>query len=296
LKGKLMKRNNVYLSLILGAAISLHSTAVFANTEEEPQTETENSEYVPPAEASNGEGGWAVVDPNTGVVHGVTVCTIDVCGPNGSWGGKMPVEYQGCGNNCVLRFQSQSDGAGGVAGISAGTTWDGDTEKTFTTTSESHQGVTITKTLVPEKTYSRGNGFGDGYVDINTRAVVGEKEDNFVINFNDKEFYNYEDDSETSLLYTRDGKTIKIFDYIGRQQAVNNFQNDVEFFIKEQYPQKNEELAENEGSETVINEPDPAIEIIRNLASSVMDFFKNVFGMAPMVEVPEEATNEGEGQ
>jgi hypothetical protein len=276
-----MKKNNVYLSLILGTAISLHSTVVFANTEDPPQTE--NSEYVPPAEASEGAGGWAVVDPNTGVVHGVTVCTIDVCGPNGSWGGKMPVEYQGCGNNCVLRFQSRSDGAGGVAGISTGTTWDGDTKKTFTTRSESHQEVTITKTLVPEKTYSRGNGFSDGYVNINTRAVVGDKGDNFVINFNDKEFYNYEDNSETSLLYTKDGKNIKIFEYIGRQQAVNNFQNDVNDFL-------NKENEEN------LNIENGYIVRIQNLVSNVMRFFQDAFGMAPMVNNPEEAIDEKEEQ
>ena len=33
--------------------------------------------YTPPPEASQGVGGWAIVHPGTGVVHGVIVATIE---------------------------------------------------------------------------------------------------------------------------------------------------------------------------------------------------------------------------
>ena len=71
--------------------------------------------YVPPAEASEGVGGWAVVDPVTNVVHGVIVCDIQNCGPGGTFDGVLPGEYMGC-TNCNLRFQTRATADGNVAG------------------------------------------------------------------------------------------------------------------------------------------------------------------------------------
>jgi len=77
-----------------------------------PETPTETSApaptettpaYEPPAEALNGVGGWAVVDPATGNVHGVIVATIDTFRERN---GVIGHEYMGCASNCVLRFLS----------------------------------------------------------------------------------------------------------------------------------------------------------------------------------------------
>jgi hypothetical protein len=73
--------------------------------------------YVPPTEASEGVGGWAVVDPVTNVVHGVIVCDIQNCGPGGTFDGVLPGEYMGC-TNCNLRFQTRATEDGNVAGYS----------------------------------------------------------------------------------------------------------------------------------------------------------------------------------
>lgn len=71
--------------------------------------------YVPPPEASEGVGGWAVVDPATGNVHGVIVGTIETFNSVQARGG-MGHEYMGCHASCVLRFQTRATADGNVAG------------------------------------------------------------------------------------------------------------------------------------------------------------------------------------
>jgi len=57
--------------------------------------------YTPPPEASQGVGGWAIVHPGTGVVHGVIVATIETYYANN---GRMQIEYMGCPAGCLLRI------------------------------------------------------------------------------------------------------------------------------------------------------------------------------------------------
>ena len=68
---------------------------------------------VPQANAE-GSGGYAVVDPATGVVHGVIVANSS--DPFGN-GGVMPHEYMGCPAGCIIVQQSTADQNGNVAGI-----------------------------------------------------------------------------------------------------------------------------------------------------------------------------------
>jgi hypothetical protein len=118
------------------------------------------TEYVPPP-GSEGVGGWALVDPSTGQVLGVHVCDISVCGPNGSWGGRLP------GTDYVYRFQTRATPDGNVAGWGNGTFDErsgtfrvGDGENSFR--------------IVPEKTSRNADGtgrsynIGSGIVDITT--------------------------------------------------------------------------------------------------------------------------------
>lgn len=58
--------------------------------------------------------GWAMVAPN-GIVGGVIVCTIEVCGPSGEFHGVIP------GTDTRLILQSQQMEGGNVAGWSGGT-------------------------------------------------------------------------------------------------------------------------------------------------------------------------------
>ena len=194
---KLSKLSVIITTLLLTFFVSSSSFA----EEVAPETPAETSApapaettpaYEPPAEALTGVGGWAVVDPVTGNVHGVIVCTNDVCGPSGSWAGKLPGEYMGC-TNCNLRFQTRATADGNVAGWhgtqtnvdqngNASQTNDGsvtwnEPAKNFTiknsSTDSSNTKVTRTQTLIPEKTASDGKNLYTGIVDINTEYQSG---------------------------------------------------------------------------------------------------------------------------
>ena len=194
---KLSKLSVIITTLILTFFVSSPSFA----EEVAPETPAETSApapadttpaYEPPPEALTGVGGWAVVDPVTGNVHGVIVCTNDVCGPSGSWAGKLPGEYMGC-TNCNLRFQTRATADGNVAGWhgtqtnvdqngNATQTNDGSVKwneptKNFTiknsSTDSSNTKVTRTQTLIPEKTASDGKNLYTGIVDINTEYQSG---------------------------------------------------------------------------------------------------------------------------
>ena len=68
----------------------------------------------PPTPAQVAVGGFAIVNPATGVVHGVIVGSIDYFGDNNK---TMGSEYMGCPVGCLIIKQSTSDQNGNVAGI-----------------------------------------------------------------------------------------------------------------------------------------------------------------------------------
>lgn len=155
-------------------------------------------EYVPPPEAFEGPGGWAVIDPTTGIVYGVIV---------GDWNAETWEEvkntrtvdgYMGCPAPCELRFQTRATADGNVAGWH-GTQTNVDADGNATQTNdgsvrfdESTGNFQInnqtgdsssSQTLVPEKTARDANGegrsmdLGTGIVDIRTskRIVSGSE-------------------------------------------------------------------------------------------------------------------------
>ena len=68
----------------------------------------------PPTPAQSAVGGFAVVNPETGVVHGVIVGNIDYFSGNNR---TMGSEYMGCSAGCLIVQQSTADQNGNVAGI-----------------------------------------------------------------------------------------------------------------------------------------------------------------------------------
>ena len=140
------------------------------------------AEYVPPPEAFEGLGGWAVVDPRTGFVYGVIV---------GNWNEEVWQEvkntrtidgYMGCPGPCVLRFQTRATADGNVAGwhgtqfnvdgsyLNDGSVRFNEQTGTFEINSQSGSGATTQQTLVPSKTSRDVNGEGTS-MDINTGIV-----------------------------------------------------------------------------------------------------------------------------
>lgn len=278
----------IYAAVVLGSALSFGSLPAFAEEvvpEPTPEVEPTPEAYVPPAEASNGPGGWAVVDPNTGVVHGVTVCTIDVCGPNGAWGGRMPVEYQGCGTNCVLRFQSNAAPGGNVAGASQGVTWNGDSQRTFTFTNTDSNGAVHTRTLVPENTYRNTGSFEDGFTNIRSRATISDGNNQVDVDIKSQ---SYNQDRTISLLYTQNDQPVRLFEYLDLQSAANNFKNDMYAFADEQNPAT---VYTDEETEEVVVVPNEIAKAVKAFADTVVDFLRNVFGLEQ--QVSNEETVEG---
>jgi hypothetical protein len=151
-------------------------------------------EYVPPPEAFEGPGGWAVVDPTTGIVYGVIV---------GDWNEETWQEvkntrtvdgFMGCPAPCELRFQTRATEDGNVAGwhgtqtnvdadgnatqINDGSVRFEESTGNFEINNQLEDGVTTTQTLVPEKTSRDENGegrsmdLGTGIVDIRTSKRI----------------------------------------------------------------------------------------------------------------------------
>lgn len=144
------------------------------------------AEYVPPPEAFEGLGGWAVIDPRTGFVYGVIV---------GNWNEEVWQEvkntrtvdgYMGCPGPCVLRFQTRATADGNVAGwhgtqyhvdengnpsySNDGSVRFNELTGTFEINNQSGSGVTTQQTLVPSKTSRDVNGEGTS-MDIHTGIV-----------------------------------------------------------------------------------------------------------------------------
>ena len=148
-------------------------------------------EYTPPPEAFEGLGGWAVVDPATGNVHGVIVGNFN----EEVWEGvnerqsRDSSNYMGCPSPCVLRFQTRATPDGNVAGWH-GTSYNSDgtysndgsvrwdaASGTFTMRNSSSGGGTTSQSIVPSKTSRDSNGegrtynIGSGIVDIETTTT-----------------------------------------------------------------------------------------------------------------------------
>jgi hypothetical protein len=150
-------------------------------------------EYVPPPEAFEGVGGWAVIDPTTGIVYGVIV---------GDWNAETWEEvkntrtvdgYMGCPAPCELRFQTRATADGNVAGWH-GTQTNIDADGNATQTNDGSVRFdqstgnfqinnqtgdsSSSQTLVPEKTARDANGegrsmdLGTGIVDIRTSKKI----------------------------------------------------------------------------------------------------------------------------
>lgn len=219
--------------------------------------------YVPPAEASEGVGGWAVVDPVTNVVHGVIVCTLDVCGPTGSWSGTLPGEYMGC-TNCNLRFQTRATADGNVAGYSGhsydssgnisndnSVKWES-SDNSFSINNETNNSDGVTKTkkkLIPSRTASDGKNLATGFVDIET------KYESNAVNGSTVKVDMAQPDFSSSSSITVDYPAWTTFQY----DSINSLKTNIELDV-------DTELA-------LRNESDVFVETIKELTNKVKRFF-----------------------
>lgn len=292
---KLSKLSVIVTTLILTFFVSSPSFA----EEVAPETPAETSApapvettpaYEPPAEAMNGVGGWAVVDPVTGNVHGVIVATIDTFRERN---GVIGHEYMGCASNCVLRFQTRATDDGNVAGWhgtqtnidsngNASQTNDGsvkwnDTTKNFTiknsSTDSTKAKVTRTQTLIPEKTASDGKNLHTGIVDINTEydssTISGQR-----VKGSTKQ-QNLEDKNSTINVEFPNWAEGKNFTYENPNLFVENIDSDVENELEK----VGLDTTTNPDTELVEESEDVMfVKAIKALTENVKSFFSSLFG------------------
>jgi hypothetical protein len=281
------------LSIFIASPSQAEEVAPEIPTETSAPDPTETTPaYEPPAEAMNGVGGWAVVDPVTGNVHGVIVATIDTFRERN---GVIGHEYMGCASNCVLRFQTRATDDGNVAGWhgtqtnidangNASQTNDGsvkwnDTTKNFTiknsSTDSSKSKVTRTQTLIPEKTASDGKNLHTGIVDINTEYessnIAGQR-----VKGSTKQ-QNFEDKNSAIGIEFPNWSAGKNFTYDNPNLLVENIDSDVDNELNKDgfTTESNEEASDElfEESEDVI-----FVKAIKALTENVKSFFASLFG------------------
>lgn len=255
--------------------------------EPEPAPEPEPS-YTPPPEADDGVGGWAVVNPETGKVHGVIVATKETYEARG---GKIGTSYMGCHADCVLRFQTKSTADGNVAGYSSG----GGTDVSFDKSNDTFKVTTRdgdesrTRTLVPSKTATdkAGMDLSTGFVD----RFSAKRNNNVSVEV-------YEDDENSlndsaSVEYLTWGSDKKLFNYANLLEAAQNLNNDVEEELSIDFTTVQERVIEEEVvdpdtgettitqttiEETVVDEENSFVKTIRTVTSAVNDFFARLLG------------------
>lgn len=211
--------------------------------------------YTPPAEAYQGVGGWAVVHPGTGVVHGVIVATIDTFN---AWGGRMPNEYMGCPAGCLLRFQTRATADGNVAGwhgpevkFNAG---DGTFDLGYTNKTDSGT-TTVHQKLIPALTATDGVNLHTGIVDSRTEFISSRINDLEIKLTKIQERFDGEVASQIAIA------NWKTFDYTSDEQVVANLDNDIDAALVQ------------DGYDPTDPEPTGFVATVKSLTETVKNFF-----------------------
>ena len=300
-----MKINKIAIGTIFALGLSLLASPAYAeDVAEEPAVEiVEESpapapepepapepapepSYTPPPEASEGVGGWAVVDPDTGNVHGVIVGTIDTYKWVEEQGG-MGHEYMGCHAKCVLRFQTRAEESGNVVGVHSHddikVKWDGNDKNTFSY-DQGPSDRRTTSTLVPEKTMLDGRSIDTGVINRKTESTLSG---NVKIEQRQEDYL--DKDVETDIFFPEWGEQGKLFRYLSQLEAERNLQTDIDSdLVSEGYTTEitttetvvDEETGEEtttETTETVIDEENVFVKTVRVWTQSVVDFFRGIF-------------------
>jgi hypothetical protein len=298
-------------ALVAGASVVLASIgatpawAEDAPSETPPSEPAAEAEYVPPPEAHEGVGGWAVVDPETGNVHGVIVGTIETFN---SRGGAIGHEYMGCHSNCVLRFQTRATADGNVAGWHGTQThvdsqgqatqsndgsvkWNPST-RTFSLNNQVVGGQR-SMTLVPERTArdAAGMDLGTGIVDIQTNITREAQGQTARVRVFQSDLQDASSDvSLVFPLWSPEGKTFSYVlgqSWLGANQdsqaALDQITLDVDGALAaDGYTTDESSLDPDTGeevAETVVDDNNAFVQAIRSVTQSVVEFLGTMFGL-----------------
>lgn len=211
--------------------------------------------YTPPAEASQGVGGWAVVDPKTGRVLNVIVMSIDVFN---AWGGRMPLNSECPG--CLLRFQTRATADGNVAGWRDATYDSSDQTFILGNTYADSQGTTrVTRKLVPSLTALDGVNLETGIVNVRTEFISRQVNGIVVKLTNIQENFSSQDETVVEF------QNWQSFEYPNSKEMSENLEADVTNALFEQG--------------YVIDEPAESgfVDTVKKLTKKITGFFGGLF-------------------
>lgn len=257
-------------------------------TESEPRPEPTPAPEVDPDPV----GGWAVIDPVTGDVTNVIVCTESVCGESGAWGGLLPSDTNCPG--CLLRKQTNGTSDGNVAGWRSGggnsVTYDGDEKGTFTIVSEGSAagGGTVSQsmTLDPSLTATDPEGMDlhTGIVRRSTDARFQEGEQAARATVEDSRPEGGALESgETTVTFDA---LAQVFAYESASEAASALAADVDAALVEQGleepvaagPEPESAPEADPAVEDADSEPNTVVRAIRSLVERVTSFLSSWFG------------------
>jgi hypothetical protein len=260
-------------------------------------------EYVPPPEAFQGVGGWAVVDGN-GNVYGVIVGDFNEQVWEEVKNTRTVDGYMGCPAPCGLRFQTRATADGNVAGWHGTQTnvdSDGNASQTndgsvrydapsgnFEITNDDGNGATTVQTLIPEKTSRNADGTGTsmnlstGIVDIRTSKRITSGSESADVTIYRENLADSTADveaslpsvSNTTLRYVFGGETgastdevepdlISILIGMGLTTTVTSV---------------DEETGEETSTE-VLDESNPFVSAVLNVGRGIVEFLTSLFGI-----------------
>jgi hypothetical protein len=262
----------------------------------EPTPEPE-PEYVPPPEALEGLGGWAVVDPDTGRVHGVIVGNFTSMDQWDSAKSRMENSlngYMGCPAPCVLRFQTRATADGNVAGWHGpDVRWDA-SSRTFRMGNQSGDTQT-SQTLVPERTSRNSDGTGrsmdlhTGLVDIQTTTTKRSGDVSATLRTQRDSYLDSTLRASLSLPDLGENGSLLTYEATARSDAdserpgaLDRISLDVDSLLMENgYVITETTIDEETGEETateVIDSSSGFVVAIRDVTRAVVDFFSSLLG------------------
>ncbi len=260
-------------------------------------------EYVPPPEAFQGVGGWAVVDGN-GNVYGVIVGDFNEQVWEEVKNTRTVDGYMGCPAPCGLRFQTRATADGNVAGWHGTQTnvdSDGNASQTndgsvrydapsgnFEITNDDGNGATTVQTLIPEKTSRNADGTGTsmdlstGIVDIRTSKRITSGSESADVTIYRENLADSTADveaslpsvSNTTLRYVFGGETGASTDEV-EPDLISIL---VGMGLTTTVTSVDEETGEETSTE-VLDESNPFVSAVLNVGRGIVEFLTSLFGI-----------------
>ena len=260
-------------------------------------------EYVPPPEAFQGVGGWAVVDGN-GNVYGVIVGDFNEQVWEEVKDTRTVDGYMGCPAPCGLRFQTRATADGNVAGWHGTQTnvdSDGNASQTndgsvrydapsgnFEITNDDGNGATTVQTLIPEKTSRNADGTGTsmnlstGIVDIRTSKRITSGSESADVTIYRENLADSTADVEASLPSVSNTTLRYVF---GGETGASTDEVETDLVsiligmgLTTTVTSVDEETGEETSTE-VLDESNPFVSAVLNVGRGIVEFLTSLFGI-----------------